>query len=98
MAGFVGGLELALPFFTGDSGLMTGLEPVLGNIREAGGNRWQQLIESNCRTGQEFVRTWGRLRLEAMELTTFLGTTLEGPLGDTVLAAGGEMLTGAQYT
>ena len=36
MAGFVGGMELSLPFFTGEDGLMDSLEPVLGDVRVAG--------------------------------------------------------------
>ena len=75
---FIGGLEQALPYFGGESGVCPPLQH-LG----AGGQqdqRWSPLLQSGCRTGRELARAWEIIQGEATEACGYLGKELEGPL------------------
>ena len=49
---FIGALEMSVPSFVGEEGLCRQLEPMVGN-EIAGAKRWQTLLQSGTRTGQE---------------------------------------------
>ena len=88
-AAFIGSVEMSLPFFTGEEGICRILEPVIGDIQsENAGRRWEQLINSDCRTGREFSECWEMLQGEARECSVYLGEELEGELAKPVSAAG----------
>ena len=88
-AAFVGSVEMSLPFFTGEEGVCKVLEPLLGDIQsENPGRRWEQLINSGCRTGREFSECWDMLQGEARDCCAYLGEELEGELAVSVAAAG----------
>merc|ERR1712074_112083 len=75
---FIGGLEQALPYFGGESGVCPPLQH-LG----AGGQQeemWSPLLQSGCRTGRELARAWEIIQGEATEVCGYLGKELEGPL------------------
>ena len=76
-AAFVGAIEQCVP----QIGVSTGLCPALA--QQFGGDecfgrgmpadtRWEVLISSGCRLGQEFLRAWGVLRLEASQCAVWL--------------------------
>lgn len=46
------------------------------------------LLQSNTRTGAEFKRAWGTLRLEAGQCAAYLGVEVDGLLADTAEGAG----------
>ena len=48
------GLELSLPFFTGDLGVAPALEEVLGRPDEGAVARWADFLRGGSRTGLEF--------------------------------------------
>ena len=87
-AAFIGGLEQALPHFTGEGGICQLLQPVLGDWTGQGDKRWQQLLRSGCRTAQEFSTSWDVLQEEARECTVFLGQELDGHLAVPVEGVG----------
>ena len=55
---FIGGLELALPFLTGEAGILPSLECVLGRPDVRDGARWSDLLPLGSRTGQELQQAW----------------------------------------
>ena len=57
--------------------------------------RWEVLISSGCRLGQEFLRAWGVLRLEASQCAVWLDDELDGALAQPVGGAGMGCVTGA---
>ena len=63
---FIGGVEQALPNFVGEGGVCQQLAPVLGDMSNSN-TRWQQLLASGSRTGEELTWAWETLRQEAME-------------------------------
>ena len=80
-AAFIGSVEMALPFLTGEEGLCPLLEPLIGNMREAEeASRWRTLISSGCRTGREFQDSYDLLHREAEDCCLYLGEELEGEL------------------
>ena len=79
-AAFIGGLEQALPHFTGEGGICPALRQVLGDWSGQQDKRWQQLLQSGCRTGLEFSRCWDILQGEARECSAYLGQELDGHL------------------
>ena len=52
---FQGGLEQALPFFSGDKGICVPLGTLIG---DRGSVRYNRLIEKGSRTGQELLACW----------------------------------------
>ena len=87
-AAFIGGLEQALPHFTGEGGLCQLLQPVLGDWTGQVDKRWQQLLQSGCRTAKEFSASWVVLQEEARECSVFLGQELDGHLAVPVEGVG----------
>ena len=77
-AAFIGGVEMSLPHFTGEEGICPQLGEVVGVVE--GHNRWGTFLASDCRTAQEFNRSWGSMRLEAQECSVYLGKGLGGEL------------------
>ena len=92
-AAFIGGLEQALPHLTGDQGVCKVLTRIIGDCD--GMLRWQQLLQSGCRTGQELARSWAEMQLEAQQCAGFLGQETRGPLTQPVEQAGDGCRTGA---
>ena len=80
---FVGGVEMSLPFFTGDLGVAPALEEVIGCPDEGSVARWRDLINGNSITGREFAEAWAKSKLEAEECCNFLEDDISG----TILAA-----------
>ena len=80
---FIGGLELSLPFFTGDLGIASGLEEIIGRPNEAAVARWAGLLRGGSRTGQEFGEAWTKIKVDAEQRCNFL----EDDLGGTILSA-----------
>ena len=85
-------------------GISTGLCPALAE--QFGGDecfsksmpvdsRWEVLITSGCRLGQEYLEAWGALKNEALVLTEWLGEDLDGVLEQSVRGAGMGCVTGA---
>ena len=66
-AAFIGGLEQALPHLTGPEGVCQNLVGILGEGTQHMLERWQPLLNSGCRTGQEFRRAWEALQSEAQQ-------------------------------
>ena len=72
-AAFIGAVELALPSFSGPQGLCQQLEPLVGSGTGSGEPWWQSVLDSGCRTGQEFRSAWEALRREGRQCSEFLG-------------------------
>ena len=53
------------------------------------------MLEHGGRTGEEFQRSWGKLRLEAAESSQWLEVEMEGPLKEVAGSAGGESRNGS---
>ena len=79
-AAFIGAIEQALPHFIGEGGVCTQLSPVLGDGAGLESMRWQQLLQSGCRTGRELRMAWQTLQAEARQCTQYLGQELDGHL------------------
>ena len=80
-AAFIGSVEMALPFLTGEDGLCPLLEPLIGNPRAGDkATRWRTLLTSGSRTGEEFLASCNLLKREAEDCTAYLGEELEGEL------------------
>ena len=99
-AAFVGAVEQCVPHI----GVSTGLCPVLA--QQFGGDecfgrgmpadtRWEVLISSGCRLGQEFREAWEVLRMEAVQCAEWLGEELDGCLAQPVSGAGMGCVSGA---
>jgi hypothetical protein len=84
---FMGAVEQSLPHFLGEEGIFPQLAATLGEVGE-GPTRWRGLMESGCRTGEELRNLWTTLQEEARQMTTYLGTELQGPLALPVEGAG----------
>ena len=84
---YIGGVEQALPNFVGEGGVCQQLAPVLGDMSNSS-TRWQQLLTSGSRTGEELTWAWDTLRQEALESCQFLGIDLDGLLVREVQGAG----------
>ena len=92
-AAFGGTVDQCVP----QIGVSTGLCPALG--QQFGGDecfgrgmpadtRWEVLISSGCRLGQEFGEVGGVLRLEASQYAELLDEELDGALAQPVRGAG----------
>jgi hypothetical protein len=99
-AAFVGAVEQCVP----QIGVSTGLCPALA--QQFGGDecfgrgmpadtRWEVMISSGCRLGQEFSEAWGALRVEAAQCAEWLDEELDGALAQPVRGAGMGCVTGA---
>ena len=53
------------------------------------------MLESGGRMGEEFMQSWGKLRLEAAQAAQWLEEELEGPLKASTQSAGEGSNTGA---
>ena len=100
LAAFIGAVEQAVPAFSGPEGICPQLSQYLGgeeSFQEAGGGegRWQQMLENGGRIGEEFMQSWGKLRLEAAQAAQWLEEELEGPLKVHAQSAGEGSTTGA---
>lgn len=85
-AAYIGGLEQALPHFVGEGGICKQLSMVLGEVD--GESRWQTLLQSGCRTGNELADAWNILKQEAQHCSSYLGLDIQGPLTSDVEGAG----------
>ena len=74
---YIGGLEQSLPYFGGEKGICPPLAHLVG---EDSNTRWEPLLQSDCRTGQELARAWRLVQGEARESCQFMGKELEGAL------------------
>ena len=79
-AAYIGGLEQALPHFTGEGGVCQQLTGVLGDGQGQVDKRWQPLLQSGCRTGRELTQAWGVLQEEARQCAHYLDQELGGAL------------------
>ena len=80
-AAYIGGLELALPFFTGENGLCCSLEDLIGRPDvDAGEGRWSGLLSGTSRTGRELATSWDSLTASGREMCDYLDTEMTGPL------------------
>ena len=78
-AAFIGAVEQVLPSFIGVKGVCPQLGHVLGSMDESL-TRWETLLASGSRTGQELALAWQTLQGEAQSMCEFLGIELEAPL------------------
>ena len=92
---FIGGLELALPALTGDTGVLPALEQVLERPDQGGGSRWRDLLWLGSRTGQELALANDSLRNDAQQCMDFLEEPHEGIFSATVDSIGGESTDGS---
>ena len=100
LAAFVGSVEQCVPQIGSRTGLCPALAPQFGGDECFGNNmpvdsRWEVLISSGCRLGQEFLEAWRAMRDEAVGLTEWLGEELDGALIQSVRGAGLGCVTGA---
>ena len=92
-AAFIGGVEMSLPHFTGEEGICSQLEGVVGRVE--GHNRWATFLAGGSRTAQEFSQAWGYMRLEAMQCYSYLGKESAGELAVVCEKAGGDKTDGS---
>ena len=94
-AAWVGALEQALPFFSGEKGVCPPLAELAGE-EEDDLHRWRPLLESGLRTGEELRQAWATLQQRAQQMSDYLGEeSLTGPLEVDVEGAGVGSTTGA---
>ena len=93
-AAWVGALEQALPFFSGEKGVCPPLAELSGS-EEEDLHRWRPLLESGLRTGEELGQAWATLKLRAQQMADYLGEELDGALEVEVEGAGMGCTTGA---
>jgi hypothetical protein len=86
LAAFVGGVEMALPHFTGDEGICALLADQVGRVQ--GLNRWETFLEAGSQTASEFSRARSSLQQDTQACSTFLGKQLEGELAASMESAG----------
>ena len=86
-AAFVGAVEQILPSFVGASGVCPQLAHLIGSMDDSS-KRWQILLASGCRTGEELSNAWITMQNEASVMSEFLGTNLEPPLSVPVEGCG----------
>ena len=86
LAAFVGGVEMALPHFTGDEGICVLLADQVGRVQ--GHNRWETFLEAGSQTASEFSRARSSLQQDTQACSTFLGKQLEGELAASMESAG----------
>ena len=86
-AAWLGALEQAVPFFAGEKQVCPPLAHLAG-LEEGVLERWQPLLDSRSRTGEELQRAWNTLQERARQMSDFLEEELGGALGQPVEAAG----------
>ena len=84
-AAFIGAVEQVLPSFVGTKGVCQQLAHLIGSMEDTQ-LRWQTLLQSGCRTGQELATAWQTLQDEAQHLCDFLGKDVDVPLAVSVEA------------
>ena len=95
-AAFLGSVEMALPFLTGEEGLCPLLAATIGDPRAADpASRWRTLTTSGSRTGREFAASYNQLQREAEDCSLYLGEELEGELGVPVEGVGDGRVDGS---
>ena len=94
-AAFIGSLEESLPHFSGEGGVCPQLEHVIGDWSGQEDKRWQHLLESGCRNGQELRSSWATLQEEARGCSSYLGQDLQGHLAVPVEGAGNGSVDGS---
>ena len=80
-------MEQVLPSFVGTKGVCQQLAHLIGSMEDTQ-LRWQTLLQSGCRTGQELATAWQTLQDEAQHLCDFLGKDVDVPLAVSVEAIG----------
>ena len=85
---FIGGLEQSLPHLVGSNGVCKNLTSLIGNMKSGADSRWDQLIKSGCRTGNELLQSWKVLQTEAIQCSTYLCQELQEPLSSKVEGLG----------
>ena len=71
LAAYIGGVEQAVSHFVGEGGICQKLGPVLGDMQHPA-SKWEGMMTSGCRTGEEFAASWNTLRQEATESCQYL--------------------------
>ena len=99
-AAFIGSVEQCIPDIRTSTGLYPALVQSFGGDTSFGramssDTRWQVLIRSGCRLGQEFRQAWEALRGEALLCSEWLGEELGGSLGQPVEGVGEGCVTGS---
>ena len=88
-AAFVGAMEHALPSFAQEQGGELATLVGCDSFKpERHAVRWQVLLDSGCRTGQEFAEAWGGLQREAQSAAAWLGEKVEDSLSVPAAGAG----------
>ena len=96
-AAFVGGVNMALPSLTGESGICPALTEIIGSTD--GLNQWQDFLTTGSQTAQEFDAAWKSLKLEASQCSEFLGMELDCPLScNTVLVGSVAMVDSTRHS
>ena len=86
-AAWLGALEQAIPFFAGEKQVCPPLAHLAG-LEEGVLSRWQPLLDSRSRTGEELRMAWTTLQERARQMSVYLEEELGGALGQPVEAAG----------
>ena len=99
-AAFVGAVEQCVPQIGVSTGLCPGLAQQFGGDECFGrgmpaDTRWEVMISSGCRLGQEFREAWEVLKREASQCAEWLDEELDGALAQPVRGAGIGCVTGA---
>ena len=99
-AAFVGAVEQCVPHIGIRAGLCPALAEQFGGDECFGKNmpvdsRWEVLISSGCRLGQEFREAWGALKNETFLLADWFGEDLDGVLEQSERGVGLGSVTGA---
>ena len=75
---FCGSVEMAVPCLTGEGGICTVMEDVVGTVK--GPARWQDFLQAGPRTSREFELLWRKPRSEMICVSPMLGKQRSGPL------------------
>ena len=70
-AAWFGALEQAVPFFDGEKQVCPPLANLAG-LEEGVANRWQPLLNSGSRTGEELRAAWSLLQERARQMSSFI--------------------------
>ena len=94
-----GTLETAIPFMTGRDGVCPPLGELWGGAvcwgsADNSADRWRRAIASGSQIGQEIIRLWAALRLEATQAAQWLDTEVPKALACEVSGIGYGSVTG----
>ena len=82
---FLSSLQQAIPYYGGERAVC----PTLAHLAGAAGDRqWENLLQSDCRTGRELQSLWLQLQQEAARCSDYLGKEPEGHMFEPVESAG----------